>query len=435
LRSVGIGYDVRPDKPGFFRIDLNAVDAQVPVRAFSGPRVADESRGYGVRAVWRNDESTLRAEAVAAHSTFRPGVVPENFPTETQGRAHTLELGYDALRDYNLASNLPLSVTLAARNEYSSPFYRSLGSGYSANFNMNVGGITARLGALTAQLQVTRRFDNVDEERIYIRNRVDGNSFTMNLPVGQFFGDNLKQSWAMATPEPSPVPPAPAGSPSQAPASAGPARPSPWLPVVSFAQQYTHGFGDPDFVPPGYGVDDLPDVYVVNRALGLQWQFDRITAGFKANRTRQDNRQKTFEKQSTWDRRYSAQIDWRLLDTLSLTFAYDPTYNYRFDTNLRTEMRQLRGGVNWTINDQWQLTSDINHSSDFDSSETRYNRQNTSQIQLAHRFSLPVPGWKKVPGQASMRFSESRGFNFTTGSPVLEPNVRRVQFTVTLSVL
>jgi hypothetical protein len=435
-RVVGVGYDIRPDKPGFFRIDLNAIDARVPVRRFGGgPQAVDESRGAGARAAWRNDDSSIRLEGVFASSRFRPGEVPQNFPSENTGQARTFEAGYDAIRDKPLFKELPFSLTLAARHEYSSPFYRSLGSGYSANFNMNVVGATARLGALSSQLQITRRFDNVDEERIYIRNRVDGSAVNLNFPLGQFFGDNLKQAWAMTSSLPPPAAPASAApDPAAPPSFATPPRPSPWLPALTFAQQLTHGYGDHGFVPLGYGVEDLPDVYVINRALGLQWQFERVTAGLKANRTNQTNRQKTFENQSTWDKRYSAQIDWRVTDKFNLSFAYDPTYNYRFDTNVRSDARQLRGGMTWTVNDQWQLTADLNHSSDFDSADTRYNRQNTSQIQVAHRFQLPIPGWKKLAGQASLRFSESRGFNFNAGSPVLEPTVQRVQLTVTLSL-
>lgn len=445
FRVIGVGYDIRPDKPGFFRIDVNAIDARVPLRRFGGgPQAVDESRGAGARAAWRNDDSSIRLEGVFASSRFRPGEVPQNFPTENTGQARTFEAGYDAIRDKPFIKDLPLSLTFGARHEYSSPFYRSLGSGYSANFNMNVVGATARLGALNSQLQVTRRFDNVDEERIYIRNRVDGSAFSLNLPIGQFFGDNLKLAWAMSahpsTPPPAQQTTAPA-DPNAAPAAqaspppfAQPPRPSPWLPTLTFTQQFTHGYGDHGFVPAGYVIEDLPDVYVINRALGLQWQFERVTAGFRSNRTQQTNRQKTFENQSTWDKRYSAQIDWRVTDTFGLTFAYDPTYNYRFDTNVRSDARQVRGGLNWTINDTWQLNADLNHSSDFDSADTRYNRQNTSQVQLAHRFNLPIPGWKKLAGQASLRVSESRGFNFNAGSPVLEPTVTRIQLTVTLSL-
>ena len=70
----------------------------------------------------------------------------------------------------------------------------------------------------------------------------------------------------------------------------------------------------------------------------------------------------------------------------------------------------------------------------FDSADTRYNRQNTSQVQLAHRFNLPIPGWKNWPARHRCAFSESRGFNFNAGSPVLEPTVTRIQLTVTLSL-
>ena len=448
FRQVGLGYDFIQTKPGNFRLDVNAVDARVQSNSGgSSPPPPDESKGVGARLLMRNEPGTLRFEAVAAKSEFRPGVVPQNFPAINRGYARTAEIGYDILKDRALLEKLPLTFTVGYRNEYSSPQYRSLGSGYTANYHIDVGTFTAALGSLKAQLQLTKRYDNVGEARLYLRNRVDGSSFNTSVPLGPFFADNLGKAWALRAPEPKPtappaIDPAPSAEagkespPAAEPAkeSAEPPKPSPWWPTLSFSQTFTHGYGDTNFVPIGYTVDDLPDVYVINRAVGLQWQFERVSFGTKVTRVGQTNRQIGFTNQSSWDKRFSYSVDWKIFDPLSITLAYDPTYNYRYETNVRSDARQLRGGANWKISDTWDAVLDLNYGADFDSGGQRYNRQNTSQINVNHAFSINIPGWKKLPGKGYIRVSESRGFNFAKGSPVLEPTVRRIQLGFTLSV-
>jgi hypothetical protein len=419
FRSVGLGYDFYRERPGVFRLDVNSLDARVQSGGqFGQPITVDESRGNGARLLWRNDASTLRLEAVYAKSTFHNGNAPQNFAATVNGNSRTLEAGYDVITNKALTPTLPLTITTGLRHEYSSPLFRSLGAGFQANYQMHVGSVTTKLGALTAQLQLTRRHDNVNSDVLYMRNKVDASSFNVSLPISQFFGNNLDKSWALATKT----------SPDETPKNLS------WLPTLTFSQQIVHGYGDAHIIPAGYGVDDLPNVMITNRALGLQWQFERVSFGLRANNSDQDNQQLGFQHQSTWDKRYSANLDWRVTDALSLNLAYDPTYNYRFDANTRSDARQLRGGLSWSISDTLQLTSDINHSADFDNIGSRYNRQNTSQVQLAKRFNVNIPGWKKLPGQTYLRITESRGFNFSQGSPVLEPTVRRIQLGMTLTV-
>jgi hypothetical protein len=422
FRSIGLGYDFNQERPGYTRFDLNLLDARVFNSASGSAAVqADESRGYGGRFLWRRQDGALRFEAVYARSEYTPAVVPVNFPSTNAGFARTLEAGYDIAKEIAVTPKLPFSLVAAARQEFASPHYRSLGSGYSANFNLNVQTLTARLGAATAQTQFTQRFDNVDRNRTYMRNRVSGNALNVSLPMGRFFGEGLGWRWALE-------------KPADGSASSELSNPSQWLPTLTFSRSGTRGYGDPDFVPAGYFVEDLPDVYVANRAVGLQWQFERVSFGSRASWIEQQNRQSGFEKQSTSDKRFSLSADWRVTDALTVNMAYDPTYNYRFESNTRSDAKQLRGGLSWSITDQLQLQGDINHASDSDDTGTRSNRTNTSQLQLTRRFVLPLPGWKNLPGSGYVRISESRGFAFTLGAPVLEPRSRRIQIGCTMSL-
>ena len=113
-------------------------------------------------------------------------------------------------------------------------------------------------------------------------------------------------------------------------------RPSPWLPRVTFTQHHAR-LRRSRFVPKGYVIEDLPDVYVINRALGLQWQFEKRDCGFQIQPHAANQPPEDVRNQSTGTSAGSAQIDWRVTDTFGLTFAYDPTYNYRFDTNVRSD--------------------------------------------------------------------------------------------------
>jgi hypothetical protein len=513
-RSIGLGYDIRQDRPGFFRVDINATDNRVfNGTTETGDPLYDHSRGRGARALWRNDAGTLRLEGVAAKSEFAPAKPDPGAPASTTGDARTGEIGYDLLKDWKYTDQLPISLSIAIRNEFSSPHFRSLGSGYGSNFRLNAQTFTLKAGVLSAQWQATQRYDNVDQNRLYIRNRVGANTFTMSLPIAQFFLENLGSQRSMfrappAPPAPAPAPaatapaaapeaavaaaaapesaavaaqaapasapepavapdpatatPAPTGEPANATASAPatepaaatpaataapettavaaaapppePPKPSPWWPTLSLTQQLNHGFGDPGYVPAGYTNDDLPNVRVTNRAFGLGWQFERISFGIKSNRTDQKNLQKDKENLSTWDKRYSASFEWKITDALTLGMGYDPSYNYRYESGTRADARQLRGNTTWNITEEWQLTGEINHSADSESTSSKYNRVNASQMQISRRFSIPIEGWKKLPTQIYMRVTESRGFNNSgTGVP-LEPRILRIQLGCTITL-
>lgn len=418
FRSIGLGLDVLPDKPGFFRVDLNLVDASVQSGGLYGlPISEDTSRGTGARLLWRDATSRFRFEAIYAKSQFIAGNTPVNFSAIRQGQARTFEAGYDVLRDVAMTKSLPVSLNLGVRHEQSSPFYRSLGAGFQANYQLSVATISSKIGVVTAQLQFTNRFDNVDKNPLYMRNRVQASAFNLNLPISQFLADNLQINWAKKN------------------VNAQGFSIATLLPTLSFSQQFVHGFGDNHVIPAGYTADDLPDVYVLNRSAGFQWQFERVSVGLRTNMANQKNRQRGFSEQSTWDKRYGSSVDWRITDKLTINLAYDPTYNYRYDVNSRNDARQLRGGINWTMSDQWQLSAELNHSADFDTLGTRYNRQNTSQMQLSRRFVLPVFGWKNLPGQFFFRYTESAAFNSTRGAVALEPSVKRLLFGLNLTVL
>lgn len=224
------------------------------------------------------------------------------------------------------------------------------------------------------------------------------------------------------------APAAPAAPPEEAP------KLSPWWPTLSFTQQLNHGFGDPGFVPTGYTGDDLPNVKVKNRAYGLSWQFEKISFGVKTNRTDQTNLQPGQQKLSTWDKRHSANFEWKITDAFTIGLGYDPSFNYRFDTGTRADARQLKGSTSWTINEEWQFTGELNHSADFESTSTKYNRVNASQMQLARRFTIPIAAWKKLPAQFYIRATESRAFNASGTATPTEPRMLRIQlgFTITL---
>jgi hypothetical protein len=419
-RTVNLGYDLVSTNPGHTRVDVSFFDGAKPNPI---PSLSEEkSRGFGGRLMWRNASSTFRTELTLAHSEQQVGV-PQGGIKKEQGYAYTAEAGYDLLKDKELWGSR-LAITAAARMEYSSPLFRSLGSNFLSNYQTTSQLLSFALGGAQIQLQGIQRFDNVDADRTYIRNRVQARLVNLNFPADMIA--SVWRSWMSAS----------VVSTEEKGAIVSAKTTSKWVPAFSLSHNFYDAFGDRGFVPEGYSETDLPRLVSSNSALGFNWRFDELSFGWKGTLTRERNRQVGEEKNGSRNLRHGVNADYNLTKNVSLSASYDLGASSRLDELNQARARVSSARASWKINDKNDLSLELNQSRDFDTFNTKSTTNRRAQLQWNTRFEAPLLGLlKPTPIRAYARGLMSENYNWSAGVSPVAPRVWMLQIGFTTSVL
>jgi hypothetical protein len=422
-RSLNVGYDFIADNPGRTRLDVSLFDGVKPNFGAAVGAADERSDGLGGRFLWRNAAGTLRTEWIYAESMHETPKPEGGIKTE-RGQAYTAEAGYDVLKDYDFLGN-KLAISTAGRFEYSSPFYRSLGSNFVSNYQTTSQLIAFTLGGAQLQLQGIQRFDNVGADRAYIRNRVNARLINLNLPSDVVH--SAYTSWFSAKPDPAKKSDSPAASPE---------KPSPWIPSISFSHNVYDGFGDKNFIPEGFFEADLPHVVSSNSAMGLSWRFEQVSASWKGTLTRERNRQIGEEKTSTRNLRHSFSVDYNPTAALSFGVGYDRGESERLDDPTLKLAATISGKASWKIDDKNDVAFDFNRSRDYDSINSKNGINRRAQLQWTSRRDLTLPGLSKaLPMRSYVRALVSDNYNWSVGAiNVTTPRVWAIQLGFTVSM-
>jgi hypothetical protein len=379
----------------------------------------------GARFIWRNAESTLRSELVWAQSDHRAPRPEGNGEVLNRGRAYTVEAGYDLLKNYSLGGQ-PMSIVLAGRREHSSPVFRSLGSSFLSNYPLSAQVMTVQWGSLQAQLQGLQRFDNVDEDRRYVRNRVSAQLFNVMASADWLL--NMARKIV-------PVDSATSGS---APATTAPNATPFWVPSLSLSRNVYNQFADEGFIPEGYFQADLPKIVSTNHAIGFDWRGSSYSVSWKSGLVGEKNLQTGETLNSSARRRHGLTVDWRLTQSISLSASSERSVGERLDTPIDQINRQNRARVQWRINTNNDVSLEFTRGQDFDTADTRSTTNRRVQAQWTSRFGIPLFfGQKSLPAQFYLRFIDSDAANATRFGGVFSfsrPGTSLFQAGITISL-
>ena len=479
FRQAGAGFDVDPDHPGKARFDFTRLSATQKIGTLAtGGDAIEKSEGYGLRFSGRNSDGRGRLEMAIAASTQTPAGNPP--AVINRGYAWTTEAGYDVLKDWAWRPEIPVSFNAGVRLEHSSPVYRSLGSSFGANYHQMAGLFNLKIGPSLVQSQIVRRYDNVGEDRQYIRNRVS--SWAVN---GSFPLDQLVKAWegkpaapaasaAPSTPPPTaeataaaptaaatpaapsgeaapatqapPAAPIAAAEPTSAAATADaapaaaakpaddPSKPNPFWPAFTYSRKSVLGYGDAGFIPTGYTIDDLPKLQVWEQSWGLRWAFERVQLGLKRITVIQDNQQVGFTNADVTDMKWGYSMDLKVTEALTVGASYDLGTNLNYGTSVAADQFQAKIGATYNFNADNALVSEFNRGLSRDSGTT-YALQRSFQIQWTSKFKTPALGSvAAMPAQFYLRLMGATGYTAQTSGIPLTPITYAVQFGVTLSV-
>jgi hypothetical protein len=378
LITSSVGLELMP-RAGGLRLETTLFKGTVKPKLTTGVAIlqdAEESRGAGLRAKAQNQEGSLRADLAYARSTYTPkGDSTLNIaagPSST-GTSWYADLGYDVLKNIAVAKDYPLSLTAQVKHEHASPEYKSIGAGQGANYTNDTLALNVSLGAITSQVQLGLRSDNVDNAVAFLKNRARTLNYTLGAPLGQMIDT---------------------------------AKPPVWAPTLSFNYIKNSNFADAAYIPVGQTLANLPNVDTFTHGLGLNWVVNKLSFGYQYSRNLQDNNQLGLELQDLVDTGHNFTAAYQASERLGFTGSAGKRASLAKDTGVQRFSNNGALGLNWLFGDRYTLTSNLSVSTDRDSLLTTDTKALQGQLQLLKQFDLAAFG-NKLPGQWTLSYAQS----------------------------
>ncbi len=365
------------ERAGGLRLEVTSFQGSVKPKTTPGISTlqdAEESRGWGLRALSTNQDGSLRGDLAFARSTYTPkgdsalSIAPG---PSTTSSAWYAQLGYDLVKNAQFIKDYPLSLTLQARHEYTGSTYKSLGAGQGADYVNDTLTLNGSLGVVTSQLQLGRRSDNVADASAFLKNRAPTLSLTVAAPLAQMVSSTQPPSWA---------------------------------PTASYTYGRNRTFADAAYIPIGQTIADLPNVKVTSHALGLNWTVKKLNFAYQYSRNLQDNNQLGFELQDVLDTGHTVTLAYQVNDRLSFTGGAGKRLSLQRATGAQRFNNTAQAGANWLFGDRFNVTANLSTSHDHGSAPTIDVKVLQAQLQLLKQFDLLTFG-KKLPGQWSIGYT------------------------------
>lgn len=385
--SGTLGFELLP-RAGGLRLEGTWLSGRVtPTGSFNRGFVAgaEESRGWGLRLAGSSPAGRLRWDGGFARMRFEnrsdrelesglPVVASE---AETRD-ARYAELIADLAR-WSSAGGESSALTLVLRHQRVDPLYRVVGLFLQADREENSAELQLSAGPLRATLIAAGFADNLDDIPTLLETRNRRRGATLALPLASLFA---------ASPEPT-----------EAPAS-----PRLWLPVLSYAFDRNHQFGDG--VPVGGGFDDtqVPDQVSVLHNLGLDWQGARWRLGYRFNQSEQDNRQRTRERADFATASHSLSLAGTLATSFDLGLDLTRERAQRKERDEIDVNERLGLNLTWRLPRSFTFLATVGETRSRDRRDTRESNAFDADVQLAWAF----PEWKRgahgLSGQLFLRY-------------------------------
>jgi hypothetical protein len=398
-----LGYEVFKETPGKLRFEAGVLRGSLlPQNNFNQRTITDAevSNGFGARLVTSDSSGRFRLEAGYGRSRFDNPTDPllnQTFTVvparETTRNAHYLELTYQLIKDFSVTKNRKANLSFNFRHNRVDPLFRSVAVSTQADHLENAVDATASIGDITATVGYNRFDDNLDDVPSILKTLTRRSGFNLGVPTTSLFSTS-RISKA-------------------------------WLPRLSYNYERTHAFGAFLPVNSGFALTHVPDQASVNHGLNADWQYEKITFGYRFSRSSQDNREIGRERS-----------DFRALVN-SFTFSFSPMtkLNLSFDlsseraTNI--EVNRLDDTLRTTFTGMLQTTKKSNLSATIstafggDAANTNQSRNADLDLQWSWRFNQGAENYKKVQGQFFIRYANR--YSRATDYIFLFSNITKLQ--------
>jgi hypothetical protein len=274
-----------------------------------------------------------------------------------------------------LSDTKKANLTVTYRRERVDPLFRSIAAPTQADREQNQLEMVAAVGDATVTLIHFRLHDNLGNIPSILKSLSRRTNLNFATPLSSILGN--------------------------------PAKPSPWLPRISYIFDEFHQFGASIPVNGGFEVNPstVPDQVSTNQNLTADWQLKKMRFGYRFNRSFQDNRQIGRER-----------ADLRNLVN-GFTFGINPSaaLDLNFDVNAenalnkemsRTDQRlRLGSNINWRMTQKMIVVATSSFTGTGATGGAAKNRNVELDLQWSYQWAMQKSRFKKVQGQFFIRYA------------------------------
>ncbi len=380
-----IGFEFLKERPGGLRLETSITDGEVlPINSFNQSAIVDaeRSRGVGLRLVASDRAMRWRLDGGYARSRFTNPPDPLLFQSlnivpvrEVTRDARYLEASYVLLKDLALGETRKANVTVNYRHENIAPLFRSVSAFLQPDREQNQVDVIAVVGDVTATVGHQRFRDNLDNIPSILKTLSRRNNFILGAPLSSLIGN--------------------------------PAKPSPWLPRVSYGFDQIHQFAPT--IPVGGGFElnpsTIPDQMTRNQNLTADWQWKKARFGYRFNRSLQDNRQIGREQADLRNLVHGFSFGLSPTPTLDLSIEANAENAFNKEATRTDRTFRLGPAINWRLNRQMTLGLSLSGTTAGNTIGTSRNRNADVDAQWSYRFSVERSRYRKVQGNFFIRYT------------------------------
>ena len=389
--SGTLGAEVFPKRPGGLRFEAAMLNGWLqPVSSFTQASVndADRSHGWALRVVGGDPGQRFRIDSGFTRSRFES---PDD-PLLNQGNtvvqlapparnARYLDASYNFLKDFSLTEQRKLNLSLTWRHELVEPLFRSLGASTQADKAQNQFELGGNIGEVSVQFAYLMFNDNLFDVPSILKSLTRAENLNVGAPLSTLLGDG--------------------------------ARPSPWLPRISYSLNRSHQFAA--FIPTGGGFEQdpsaIPNLVGTNQSGTAEWQFQKLRLGWRLNHSLQDNQQPSRQLADLSNLSNGVTIG--MAATKSLDFNVDLSRETAYNRETRQTDHNLRLAptINWRTTKSSALAANLATSLAGNNFGTSDGRNIEFDLQWAYRFAFQKDRFRKVQGQFFIRYANRYASN------------------------
>ncbi len=386
LQSATLGMEVFAKNPGLLRLEFGGMHGYVAaLNGVSDASVNDVERSQGgsIRFVFADPKGFVKAEGGFTRSRFDNPADPlleqgdaVSAGQRTTRNARFFEITVEAIKSRTVFKDKTLSLTVGYKHEQVDPLFKSLGASTQADKTQQEFSANATIGDVAVQFAHTRFNDNLANVPSILKSLTRASRVNVAFPAAMFFRGKIAKS--------------------------------PLLPKVTYGFDRTHQFGEA--IPVGGGFEFAPEAvpnqFLTNQTVGLEWTFGKFTAGYGYNRSLTDNEQPTRETADQLNQVHAVRFGFNSGTKFQTTIEVNRESVFEREFNKTSRTTRVATAMTWQIDKRFTWTGNLSHTLAGDAENIGRNRNVEFDTQISFTFGVEKSKFRKVQTQAFVRFAD-----------------------------
>ena len=374
-----LALEMRPQRPGALHVDLTLVNGSLlPRTGFTQNAVTDAERstGVGIQFSTSTPQQRLRVAGGVSESRFvnpsdplLDGGLQTTHVSPTRKLARYLETSLVVLQNAKLGTTLT-NLTTNWRHERVDPLYRSVSAFTRADAQTNAFDANATIGVVALQASHTRSGDNLGRIASLLTTDTRTTTTQATIPFAALLHTTSR-----------------------------------WIPAAAYGLSQTHQFGVGVPTNAGFTAENVPNQASTAHDASLQWQAERWRAGYRFNRSFQDNRQPGHERADLSVSTHATTFGLTASRTLDVGVDLSTERQVNLEQGVRGTVERFGFTTNWRPNTATGVATAFTASRNADAPRTQQAGNTELRVELSRALSLGRRAQQGARAQAFMRYA------------------------------